>query len=57
MHNMSNENAEHGKFLHRFPSLLGSRSQLFLKGGSCQWSDTRQTRRNSGKNTLAKLDE
>ena len=30
-------------------------SELFLKGGSSLWSDIRQTRRNSGENTLAKL--
>ena len=41
---MSNENAEHVKFLRRFSSLLGSTSQLFSNGGSCLLSDTRQTR-------------
>ena len=33
MHNMFNENAEHGKFLPLFPSLLGSTSHLILNGG------------------------
>ena len=33
MHNMFDENAKHGKFLHLFPSLLSSRSQLILNGG------------------------
>ena len=33
MQNMFNENAEHGKFLHQFPSLLGCKSQLVLNGG------------------------
>ena len=28
MHNMSSENAEHGKFLRLFPSLLGPRSKM-----------------------------
>ena len=33
---MYNENAEHGEFLHQFPSLLGSRSQLISKVGFAQ---------------------
>ena len=32
MHNMFDENAEHGKFLHLFPSLLGCSSQIILNG-------------------------
>ena len=32
MHNMFHENAEHGKILHRFGLLLGSRSQPVLNG-------------------------
>ena len=43
MHNMFNENAKHGKFLHLFPSLLGSRTQLVLNGGRYPRSETRQT--------------
>ena len=31
MHYMFDENAKHGKFLHLFPSLLGSRSKTRLK--------------------------
>ena len=34
MHFMFNENAQHGKFLHPFLSLLSFRSQLILNGGS-----------------------
>ena len=41
MHNMLIEYAEHGKFLHQFPSLICSRSQLIFNGGHCPWSDTR----------------
>ena len=33
MNNMFEENAEQGKILGLFPSLLGSRSQLVLNGG------------------------
>ena len=33
MHNMFDENAEHGKFLRLFPSLIGSRSKIVLNGG------------------------
>ena len=47
MHNMSNENAEHGKFLRQFLSLLGSRRQLILNGGRSLQSDTRQTEKTS----------
>ena len=43
----SAKNDKHGKFLHQLPSLLSSRSQLFLNGGHYPRSDTRQTRRTS----------
>ena len=46
MHNMFNDNAEHGKFLRQFPSLR-SRSQLILNGGRFLRFDTRQTERTS----------
>ena len=45
MYNMFNKNAEHGKLLCQFPSLLGSRSQLILNGGRCMRSGDRENQR------------
>ena len=42
MHNMFDENAKRGEIPYRFPSLIGSRSQLELNGGHHQIESTRK---------------